>query len=313
MSRVFAYIGILILLAVAILAIRQDDDDVERGPDLGEGYGYREDTLARFRLLLEDEGWTLTDPPRNLQGMLEAVHGKTGLTFVLVPAGSFEMGSPEDEDKRWDYKSEEPVHTVTVPAFLLCKTECTQRSWEKGGGTNESEFLRGADLPVEMVTWAECHDWCERNGLRLPSESEWEYACRAGSTLRWCFGDEESELVEYAWYYLNSGDEEYALGTKWYRKNVMMYWNCRTHSVMEKLPNPWGIFDMHGNVWEMCEDTWHNSYEGAPTDGSAWTTEGTPQRVTRGGGYYRTAALCRSAGRYKSYRAAILGFRPAAD
>ncbi|MDO9097902.1 MAG: formylglycine-generating enzyme family protein, partial [Candidatus Methanoperedens sp.] len=123
------------------------------------------------------------------------------------------------------------------------------------------------------------------------SEAEWEYAARAGTTTRYSFGDDESKLIEYAWYGSNSGG--------------------KTHEVGQKKPNPWGLYDMHGNVWEWVQDSWHSNYNGAPTDGSAWEGDGS-SRVDRGGGWSYDARGCRSAIR-RNYaqgdRFTYVGFR----
>ena len=169
-------------------------------------------------------------------------HEKTDLEFVLVPGGTFVMGSDEED--------EGPPHEVTIRTFLLCRTECTQTAWDRVGGIDECSW-RGGDLPVENVSWSDPAAWCGRAGLRLQSESEWEYACRAGTTTRYYCGDYESSLGSYAWYSDNS--------------------DAKTHPVKQKRPNAFGLYDMLGNVWEWCEDKWHDSYDGAPTDGRPWS------------------------------------------
>ena len=268
-------------------------------------------TLRRFEKLLERPEWSPADPPRNPQRMLEAVHEKTGLTFVLIPAGSFQMGSPEDEEER--LPTEGPVHTVNVPAFMLCKTECTQRAWEKGGGKNASHF-KGTDRPMESVHWTECLDWCAQNGLRLPSEAEWEYACRAGTRTRFSFGDDDADLAQYGWYFINSGKQVLPADTEWDPDKVFGEWGCKLHPVGRKLPNPWGLFDMHGNAREMCEGIERRTYGNAPTDGSAWTEPEEPQRYTmyRGGCCESEWKECRSASR-ETLMPLSCAFRPAAD
>ena len=203
--------------------------------------------------MLESGGWKATEPPRNAQGMLTAVHERTGLTFVLVPGGSFTMGSPAGEERRG--LGEGPEHSVNVRALLMCATECTQAAWEKGGGANGSQW-KGPQLPVEKVDWNEGREWCGRNGLRLPSEAEWEYACRAGTSTRFSFGDADGSLAEHAWFADNSGGA--------------------THPVGQRRANPWGLFDVYGNVSEWCEDLSHRNYSGAPADGTAWTAGGWP-------------------------------------
>jgi len=180
--------------------------------------------------------------------------GGVKLDLVLVPAGSFSMGS----DSR--LLAEDPVHQVTfAKPFYMGKTEVTQRQWESIMGTNPSRF-KGQDNPVEAVSWNASQEFIkklnEKTGRKfsLPSEAEWEWACRAGAATRFCFGDSDASLGDYAWYSANS--------------------SAGTHPVGEKRANGWGLHDMHGNVWEWCVDIWHQSYEGAPADGSAWTERG---------------------------------------
>jgi formylglycine-generating enzyme required for sulfatase activity len=149
-------------------------------------------------------------------------------------------------------------------------------------------------LPMDRVSWKAAFEWCEAAGLRLPNEAEWEYACRAGSAARFCFGDEYALLDRYGWYFENSENT--------------------AHPVGEKLPNAFGLFDMHGNIREWCMDRWSESYEGAPTDGSARVSGNDSFRVHRGGGFINDAEVAQSAWRDKDppiqkwYRR---GFRPA--
>jgi len=203
----------------------------------------------------------------------EIVHKKSGIRLRLIPAGEFDMGSTETH--------ETPVHHVKISKpFYLGKYEVTQIQWKTMMGDNPSNF-KGDSLPVEKVTWQDARDFCGRTGLRLPTEAEWEYACRAGNAAPWCFGDAESGLVDYAWYVKNA--------------------NEKTHSSGQKRPNAWGLYDMHGNVSEWCEDLWHDTYDGAPTDGAAWTADGMQNyRVDRGSSWNYSARLARSAHRTKS-------------
>jgi len=215
--------------------------------------------------------------------------GGMKMELVYVPAGSFQMGSPDSEQGRND--SEGPVHTVELDGFWMAKYEVTQEQYEAVMGKNPSNF-KGAKNPVEMVSWNDAADFCRKladkvgrasspasagRTFRLPTEAEWEYACRAGSTTRFCFGDSDNGLDEYAWYTANSGS--------------------KAHPVGEKKPNEWGLYDMHGNVWEWCGD-WYAEY-GA---GSAKNPQGPSSgegRVLRGGSWIHNPYSCRSASRVR--------------
>jgi formylglycine-generating enzyme required for sulfatase activity len=167
--------------------------------------------------------------------------GGVKLEMVWIPGGTFQMGSND----RWADSDEKPVHTVTLDGFWIGKYEVTQRQYETLMGTNPSRF-KGPNRPVEMVGPNDCMEFCRKlsqatgQTYSLPTEAEWEYACRAGSSGMWCFGDNEGELVEYAWYIANSRGE--------------------THDVGGKKPNAWGLYDMHGNVSEWCADGYSYDY-----------------------------------------------------
>jgi formylglycine-generating enzyme required for sulfatase activity len=219
------------------------------------------------------------------------------MKFTLIPAGEFYMGSEESVD-------EKPVHKVKINnPFYLGTYLVTQREWKAVMGDNPSGF-KGDDLPVENVSWDKVQKFIkklkEKEGTdkyRLPSEAEWKYACLAGTTTRYSFGDDESKLGDYAWY----ATSLMSLMTK-----------RKTHLVGQKKSNPWGLYDMHGNVWEWVQDEWHDIYYGAPTDGSAWESGGGADRVIRGGGWLSIAWYCRSAFRNRyapRNRNLVLGFR----
>lgn len=216
----------------------------------------------------------------------------TGMEFILIPAGEFNMGSPSEEKGRFD--SESPVHKVTInTSFYLGKSAVTQKQWKIVMDNNPSHF-KGENRPVEMVSWKDAQEFItklnEKEGndkYRLPSEAEWEYACRAGTQTRYFFGDDESKLNEYAWYAGNSGGE--------------------THSIGQKKPNSWGFYDMHGNVWEWVQDEWHENYNGAPSDGITWEEGSTLDRVSRGGSWYCNTEFCRSASRFRREAESSLG------
>ncbi len=214
----------------------------------------------------------------------------TGMQFVYVPSGCFIMGSGDgDNDER-------PPHKVCVKGFYMGRHEVTQAEYQMLTGNNPSNF-KGTSLPVEKVTWGEARSFADelsyRSGqkIRLPSEAEWEYACRGGEQTDLCG---RGSVENLAWYKGNSED--------------------KTHPVGRKRANAWGLHDMSGNVWEWVEDCSYG-YAGAPTDGSAVTTAGDcSRRVSRGGSWFDSAADVRSARRDAdgpSERFDFLGFRVA--
>ena len=235
------------------------------------------------------------------------------MEFISIPAGSFTMGSPETEEDRGDDEKQVPV-TITR-AFELGKTVVTQKQWIELMGTTpwkitedeaEDEDIppQGDNYPAVYISWDDATEFCVKltalerkcgklpanQTYRLPTEAEWEYACRAGTTTAYSCGDDESKLGDYAWYDKNS------------KGNL--------HEVATKKPNPWGLFDMHGNVWEWCEDWHEDSLSGGndPKGPSAGSF-----RVIRGGLWDRPASDCRSAFRvnchFPTYRGRSFGFR----
>jgi formylglycine-generating enzyme required for sulfatase activity len=222
-----------------------------------------------------------------------------GMKLTLIPAGEFMMGSPNSDS---DADSQEKPHRVRITKpFYLGTTEVTQGQYKEVSGENPSHFRKlGPTLPVELVSWEDAQAFCRKlseltqQRYRLPTEAEWEYACRAGSAQEYCSGDDESGFGDYAWYTENSGG--------------MTHWGG------QKKPNAWGLYDMHGNVWEWCAD-WYDSgyYAKSPLDAPAGPPEGT-YRVFRGGSWYSPAKFCRSADRGRNFplmRFVYLGFRVA--
>jgi eukaryotic-like serine/threonine-protein kinase len=247
--------------------------------------------LAGCLLLIAMWSYWVTRVP----GLTENLNG-IKLEMIRVPAGQFMRGSPEsDQDKD---PNETPQHKVTVPSFYISKYEVTQAQWKAVMGKNPSQFQGDDDRPVESVSWKDAKEFCGKLSkmagkvYRLPSEAEWEYACRAKTT-----GGYAGDLTAIAWYGPNS--------------------NSSIHPVGRKSPNNFGLYDMHGNVWEWCEDVYHDSYGGQhgdpPTDGGAWITGGEKnRRVLRGGSWSINAQNCRSAARSWSApdtRYLDLGFR----
>ena len=221
------------------------------------------------------------------------------LEMVSIPSGKFIMGSPKDEPKRRD--SEEPTHPVTISSFCFGKYPVTQAQWRVIAAlpqinqeldANPSHF-KGDDRPVEQVSWHDATEFCARlsqktgKPYRLPSEAEWEYACRAGTTTPFHFGETiTTELANY------NGNNTYGVAPKGvYRQET-------TPVGSFGVANNFGLYDMHGNVLEWCADHWHDNYKGAPTDGSPWLSEDeNATRLLRGGSWNSTPEYCRSAAR----------------
>ena len=236
------------------------------------------------------------------------------LEMVYIRGGKFVMGSPAGEG----YDSEKPQHEVTVQPFFIGKFQVTQAQWKavanlpkiKRDLKPDPSNFKGDDRPVEQVAWYDAVEFCDRlsrqtnKQYRLPSEAEWEYACRAGTTTPFHFGETiTTDLANY------NGNYTYGNASKGKYRG-------QTTPVGSFSPNAFGLYDMHGNVWEWCADTWHENYSGAPTDGSAWVNnnnENQPQ-VLRGGSWFNLPVNCRSADRYR-YNPAIdnlnIGFRVA--
>jgi formylglycine-generating enzyme required for sulfatase activity len=223
--------------------------------------------------------------------------------MVYVRGGEFTMGSPASEAGR--SSDEGPQHRVTVRSFYMGKYEVTQAQWKAVMGTNPSHF-KGDNLPVESVSWNDAKEFCRKlsqmtgKEYRLPTEAEWEYACRAGTTTAFAFGDSLSpEQANF------DGDFPYGGAAQGVNRQ-------KTTPVGSFQPNAWGLYDMHGNVSEWCEDWYHDRYNGAPTDGSAWESGGGQYRDLRGGSWYYNAMGLRSAYRDNftpDTRAIDIGFR----
>ena len=254
---------------------------------------------------------TLQEETKQVSYYTEQLAPKVGLDMILVPGGSFMMGSPDDEPERRD--NEGPQHEVTVPSFFMGRYPVTQAQYEAVVGTNPATDY-GADRfvapnkPVVGVSWDDAVEFCRRlfsragREYRLPSEAEWEYACRAGTTTPFYFGQIiTTDLVNYdgRQAYNDSPKGEFRNGT--------------TPVDNFEYANAFGLSDMHGNVWEWCLDHWHSNHEGAPSDGSAWLNESdNGTRVLRGGSWNDYPRNCRSAYRgdiTRAYRYYDNGFR----
>jgi formylglycine-generating enzyme required for sulfatase activity len=231
--------------------------------------------------------------------MDELLVNSIGMKFALIQPGEFLMGSPNTAPRAQGLEKPQYRVRITKP-FYFGVYEVTQAQYEQVVGINPSVF-KGESRPVESVSLDDAEWFCQRlerlpeersagRIYRLPWEAEWEYACRAGTTSEYSFGDSEGDLGNYAWYDENS--------------------NRVTHPVGQKRPNPWGLYDMHGNVWEWCQD-WYRDYVAHAVDDPRGTVHAS-HRVSRGGCWRQNAEYSRSACRYRwtpSDRYDHLGFR----
>jgi formylglycine-generating enzyme required for sulfatase activity len=258
---------------------------------------------------VNEKGEQIKKESKQSQYFSEDLGNGITLEMIAIPGGTFTMGSPQDEKDSYD--DERPQHEVNVPPFFMGKYPITQAQWrvvasrtdlkvKKDLDPDPSHFKdRGGsstrrDKPVEQIDWYDAVEFCARlskltgGEYRLPSEAEWEYACRAGTTTAFHFGEIiTGELANY------DASKTYADEPKGeYRKE--------TTPVGQFPPNAFGLYDMHGNVWEWCADTWHDKY-GAPTDGSAWIENGDHNcSPRRGGSWFSYPCSCRSAYRSNS-------------
>ena len=211
------------------------------------------------------------------------------LEMVAIPGGLLRMGSREGQG----YADEHPQHSVRVAAFFMAKYTVTQEQWAAVMSWTPPYRCQGAKRPVDRVSWYDGKEFCQQlaartgRAYRLPSEAEWEYACRAGAATPFYVGETiTTELANYV-------GEHTFLGEP---KGVYRH---GTTDVGSFPPNAFGLYDMHGNVWEWCIDAWHDDYVGAPGDGRAWEARHAAYRVLRGGCWHDPPGLCRSAARLK--------------
>ncbi|BAY21533.1 hypothetical protein NIES2100_12880 [Calothrix sp. NIES-2100] len=267
-------------------------------------------TIATLeRQLGEQEEWIINRQQGQAEYIIEVLAEGIELEMIEIPAGTFLMGAPEEELESSD--NERPQHQVTVPNFYMGRYPITQAQWQAVAALpqvnrelqpNPSNF-QGANRPVEQISWDDAVEFCDRlssltkRQYRLPSEAEWEYACRAGTTTPFHFGETiTSELANY------NATQTYGAGVEGtYRQETTEVGNFG-------VANAFGLCDMHGNVWECCLDDWHDKYEGAPTDSSPWVDDNNLDQkqklaVLRGGSWLSNPRYCRSPSRYDIVRA----------
>ncbi|RCJ18467.1 hypothetical protein A6770_33055 [Nostoc minutum NIES-26] len=269
----------------------------------------------------------IKETQKTAQYYVEELGNGITLEMVLIPGDNFMMGSPEDELKHGD--SESPQHTVNIQQFCIGKYTVTQEQWKavaalpqvnKELEADPSRF-KGANRPVEQVSWYDAVEFCDRlteqtkRNYRLPSEAEWEYACRAGTTTPFHFGETiTTDLANYD----GTDDKDGRWSGSYGRGPKGIYREETTDVGSFGVANAFGLYDMHGNIWEWCLDDWHDNYEGAPTNGSAWFNENDNlsqkqgSAVLRGGSWGSNPEDCRSAYRNsddRGYDNLFIGFR----
>jgi formylglycine-generating enzyme required for sulfatase activity len=258
-------------------------------------------SLGEFKEEIGLKDWEVIEIYQSVLNLKEDLGKGIFLEMIAIPGGKFMMGSDE-------YDWEKPIHEVTVSSFYMGKYPVTQEQWQAIAQLEKIEidldpnpsYFKGDKKPVDGVSWNMGVEFCKRlsrltgKNYRLPSEAEWEYACRAGTTTKYYFGDSlDPSMANYG---QNLGG---------------------TSLVGRFPPNGFGLYDMHGNVWEWCLDDWHQNYHGCPTDGSAWlnrndSQEGRKLKCIRGGSWNGDPRYCRSAYRGNLDGAySNVGFRPA--
>ena len=278
--------------------------------------------LFKFETVTVDQQGKIQQKTRHqARYCVDAVGRGEALTIVAIPGGVFMMGSPKNEDGRDE--DEGPQHLVIVSPFWMSKYPITQAQWRAAAALprvsrrlkSSPSHFKGDQRPVEQVSWEEAVEFCDRisrytnRQYRLPTEAEWEYACRAGTSTPFHVGPTlTTDIANY-----QGTDWEYERKTYSgnYGEGPKGEYRQETTDVGSFPPNVFGLHDMHGNLWEWCQDDWHNSYEGAPTDGRAWLKSG-ESKVLRGGSWIYFPEYCRSARRYYDQpgdRNTYIGFR----
>ena len=248
-------------------------------------------------ITVDDQGIANRCRVKSTQFFTEDLGDGTAIDMVYIPGDPFRMGCSYNN-------SAQPQHPVTIQPFFMGKYTVTQEQWKKV--MENTSYFKADKRPIEQVSWNESVEFCDQltkktgNSYRLPSEAEWEYACRAGTITEFYFGDQIThDLVNASF-----GDCEDIFiyrGSGWSHPYYYPFKDSREHTldVGQFYPNAFGLFDMHGNVWEWCSDPYHSNYNGAPSDGSSWEIGGEEnQRMLRGGSWGSAYYDCRSSSRH---------------
>lgn len=285
-------IGLIGSLAISQM-LQHSKDSVSTIQPIGSGSIDRPTTLQLTSVKLNDRGEIIDRPPCQGQIFQEDLGNGVLLTMVRIAPGKFVMGSPATEEDSQTH--EQPQRQVDISEFYLGQTQVTQTQWSAIFNDKSASLNRQNRLPAHSMNWLEAIDFCDRlsektgRQYRLPSESEWEYACRSHTTTPFAYGDSIiPSVVNY------NGEHPYAQAAKGIFRQ-------KATPVATFAPNLFGLYDMHGNLWEWCLDEWFDSYDGAPTDGSPWgnitVRDGQQLRVVRGGSWFSHARICRAASR----------------
>ena len=255
---------------------------------------------------LNEKGQVIAESCRTAEQFIEDLVSGISLEMILIPSGMFQMGSSLHRGN----PDEQPQHFVTIKSFMMGKYLITQGQWRAVMGKLPPCRFKGDNLPVERVSWNEALKFCQwlavKTGRRyqLPSETQWEYACRAGTSTPFSFG--ETLTIEVANFN----------GEHTFRDEPRGFYFHSTSEGGKFPPNAFGLYDMHGNLWEWCADNWLDDYASSPRDGSSYQNKEDTYRVARGGSWHEPPALCRSAARLRvlsSDADEFMGFRVVCD
>ena len=236
---------------------------------------------------INEKGELIAQTRHNAQQFTEDLGNGIHLDLILIPAGGYQMGSPPHQGDI----DEHPQHFVTINSFMMGKLLVTQGQWKAIMGKLPPCRFKGKDLPAERVSWEDVQKFCQQlskqtgRNYHLPSETHWEYACRAGTNTPFSFGETlTTDLANFN-------------GEHIFREESHGVYRHVTTEGATFPPNAFGLCDMHGNLWEWCEDTWMDDYSSSPRDGSSYQNKDGHDRVARGGSWHEPAHLCRSAAR----------------